>query len=72
MRRVPLGAVAIALFSAGAIVLILASATWLRTASALVLVASVAIGAFAVATPEFLEEDAAPDGPGREAEEPAE
>jgi hypothetical protein len=51
------GPIAAALFLTGTIVLVLAEATWLRTASAMVLVASVGFSVYAIATPEFLEGD---------------
>lgn len=46
-------------------VLFLVSAEWLRVASALALIAGIALGVFAIATPEFLAADEA-DGTGPE------
>lgn len=50
------------------LVLFLADADWLRLTAALVLLAGIALGVFAIATPEFLaadcDETADPDAPG--------
>jgi hypothetical protein len=46
---------------AGAAVLFVASATWLRTAAALVLLAGAALAVFAIATPQFVGADADDD-----------
>jgi len=52
-----LRALAVAAFVIGTAVILLAEATWLRMASAGVLIAYVVAGLFAIATPEFLERD---------------
>jgi hypothetical protein len=52
-----LKALAVVAFLVGTVVILLAEATWLRMASAVILVAYVVLGLFAIATPEFLEQD---------------
>jgi hypothetical protein len=48
--------------------LFFADATWLRLCSALLLLVGIALGVFAIATPEFLAADADGDGePGADA-----
>lgn len=56
---------AIAALVAGAAVLLLADAEWLRVASATLMVAGVALGVFAIASPEALADDPPPEEPGR-------
>lgn len=48
---------ALAAFVVGTVVILLAEATWLRMASAIILVVYVVAALFAIATPEFLSGD---------------
>lgn len=49
---------ALVLLGVAGLALFIASADWLRLASALVLLTGIALGVFAIATPEFLAADA--------------
>jgi hypothetical protein len=51
------GPVAAGLFAIGVAVLVMAEAEALRVAGAIALLAAIALGVFAIATPEFLERD---------------
>lgn len=59
---------ALAMLAVCGLVLFLADADWLRLTAALVLLVGIALGVFAIATPEFLaadrDERADPDAPG--------
>lgn len=57
MSEARLRGLAIAAFVVGTVVILLAEATWLRMASAVVLVGYVVTALFAIATPEFLAGD---------------
>jgi hypothetical protein len=48
---------ALATLGIGGAVLFLSEATWLQMTAAVVLVIGIALGVFAIATPEFLEAD---------------
>ena len=48
---------AVVMLGVAGLVLFLAEADWLRLTSALVLLAGIALGVFAIATPEFLAAD---------------
>lgn len=63
MKGSRLPAAALAVLTIGAAVLFLADATIVRTGAALVLLGGIALGVFAIATPEFLAGDRG-QGPG--------